>query len=74
MVLKAKKMVKDVKTYKIGDADTRKGPSRRSSKSTPTRRLKAEDEQLFRQSQTKRIKSPPEIMQSLSNYYKDLLK
>ena len=69
MVLKRKK-IENTST----NTSRRKGYRSRSSKSLPTRQLKAVDEQLFRQSQTKRIKSPSDIMQSLSNYYKDLLK
>ena len=70
MVLKRKK----IQDSPVGNTSRRKGYRSRSSKTLPTRQLKAVDEQLFRQSQTKRIKSPSEIMQSLSNYYKDLLK
>ena len=58
-------MVKDVKTYKIGDADTRKGPSRRSSKS------KLRNKRL---SYDHRARSAIEDAETLMDYYKDLLK
>jgi len=65
MVLKAKKMVKDVKTYKIGDADTRKGPSRRSSKE------KLRNKRL---SYDPRARAAILEAETLMDYYKDLLK
>ena len=72
MVLKAKKMVKDVKTYKIGDADTRKGPSRRSSKSKlPNSRKSVYSKRL---EYYHRSRSAIEDTETLMDYYKDLLK
>ena len=72
MVLKAKKMVKDVKTYKIGDADTRKGPSRRSSKSKLRNKRLSYDHRS--RSAIEDAERNLRESKTLFDYYKDLLK